>query len=238
MTGMKIISVEQRAKISASLKGRKRGFYSKAHCKAISDAKKGKPASPAMLAALELARAANTGRKPWNKGKRLGPQSAKMIEKRVAPLRGRKRDSRIGRKISEARMGMKFSNEHKANLSKGQLARWARGDANAWRSKLEKSIEWLLASFGFTPQFRFEFGSSHPYDYGNRETKTLIEVHGCYWHAHGCDWIKRQPINAEKVRSKDAWHEQYAQGQGFRVISLWQCQEKQWPMILKTEGIL
>jgi hypothetical protein len=43
------------------------------------------------------------GKPTWNSGLVLGPQSIELIEKRIAPLRGRKRPPEVGRKVSETK---------------------------------------------------------------------------------------------------------------------------------------
>lgn len=44
------------------------------------------------------------------------PQSPEHVEARIAPLRGKTRDPEIGRKISQARKGISFTEEHKINI--------------------------------------------------------------------------------------------------------------------------
>lgn len=61
------------------------------------------------------------GRIPWNKGKKLGTQSAELVEKRVAPLRGRPRSEEIKKKISTSRKGIVFSEETKKKMSDSHL---------------------------------------------------------------------------------------------------------------------
>lgn len=57
--------------------------------------------------------------KAWQdpeKFKRMRNQSEDLIEKRIAPLRGRKRDLEVCEKISAALTGRKLSDEHKAKV--------------------------------------------------------------------------------------------------------------------------
>lgn len=207
---------DEKARISAALAGRKRGPMSERNKRAISDAKRGKPASPGVWRAI---RASADVRRSRDAAKRTGGQ------------RGRKRSSEACRNISAGRKGIQFSDEQKAKQSTAAKFRWARGDCNAWRSKLEIRAGLLLEPFGFTPQFRFEFGSSHPFDYGDVDRKVLVEVNGCYWHSHGC--LKKDA--GEKVKANDAKHRTYAESKGYRVIVLWQCEETNWSAILRTE---
>ena len=61
------------------------------------------------------------GRTPWNKGKKFGKQSAELVEKRVALLRGRKRSIDTCMKISNGRKGIIFSDDTKLKMSLSHL---------------------------------------------------------------------------------------------------------------------
>ena len=52
-------------------------------------------------------------RTPWNKGLTLSPQSPELIEKRVAPLRGRKQDIEITNRVKETKAQRKKEREVK-----------------------------------------------------------------------------------------------------------------------------
>jgi len=65
-----------------------------------------------------------------------------------------------------------------------------------------------------------------------RKIKTIIFVHGCFWHGHeGCNkarlpktrslwWKKKQAYNA----NKDAQDQTLLNSLGWRVITIWQCE--------------
>lgn len=64
--------------------------------------------------------------------------------------------------------------------------------------------------------------------------KTVIFVHGCFWHAHqGCDtfrmprtnsefWVKK--ITRNQTRDQEVWRQ--LEAQGWAVIIVWECQLK------------
>ena len=61
--------------------------------------------------------------------------------------------------------------------------------------------------------------------------RTVIFVHGCFWHGHGC--AKGQPPKSRpnywlpKIaanRERDARNESRLREQGWRVLTVWQCE--------------
>lgn len=104
-----IPSEETRKRISEAGMGRPSGMLGKKHkpetLQRMSDAGRGRPNTPEQNANIGAANRgkrrtpeqrkrigdAGKGRIPWNKGLKTGPQSPELIERRIAPLRGRKR---------------------------------------------------------------------------------------------------------------------------------------------------
>lgn len=225
-------SEEKKAKIRAALRGRKLGPYPPERGAAISAAKKGKPMTEAQHRAHQAAVLASKGRTPWNKGLSLPPLSPEHREKLSLVRRGKVLSEQTRLAMSRARKGMRFSEEHRVALSEAAKQRWARGDVFAFRSRMERQVGWLLKPYGFTAQFRID-GYAHPFDYGNAEARLLIEVNGCFWHAHDCG----ARIVDVAVRERDAKQRCVAEESGYRVITLWQCEEAQWPVILQHAGV-
>lgn len=58
----------------------------------------------------------------WAQGKYPREQSPELVERRIAPLRDRKRPKEVGAKISAAKAGKKQSPEHRAKSSAGWLS--------------------------------------------------------------------------------------------------------------------
>lgn len=229
-----VITPEMRAKISATLTGKKRGSYPPAWGAAISKAKKGKPATPKQLDALAKAAEVNRGKEPWNKGKTgYLKHTDEWKAANSQRHKGKKRSAAARRNMSNGAKGKVFSETHRQAMSEAAKKRWARGEVFAFRSKLEQRLEWLIKPLGFQPQFRIP-GYRHHYDYGCAKTRLLIEVYGCYWHAHTCGVRLEQTTAAEN----DRHHEQMAHAMGYRVVILWQCEEAQWPVILRDSGVL
>lgn len=61
--------------------------------------------------------------------------------------------------------------------------------------------------------------------------KTVIFVHGCFWHGHACRAGRTPSSNVkywvpkiEANRARDARKEQALTDQGWRVFTVWECQ--------------
>ena len=75
--------------------------------------------------------------------------------------------------------------------------------------------------------------------------KTVVFVHGCFWHGHNCKRGKRQPKqNAEywkdkiaRNKARDKKHASELKKLGWRVITVWECEIKNLdPASLKIGG--
>ena len=64
--------------------------------------------------------------------------------------------------------------------------------------------------------------------------RTVVFVHGCFWHGHDCPRGARQPkANAaywaakiERNRARDASTQAKLEAAGWRVITIWECRMK------------
>lgn len=106
---------ETRAKLSKARLGYK---FSEESKKKMSERAKGRKLSEETIQKMILNL---KGIAPWNKGKKLGPQSSELVEKRIAPLRGKVRSEEVKRKISNSRKGIIFSDDTKKKMSLSHL---------------------------------------------------------------------------------------------------------------------
>lgn len=105
------LSLEHRAKISAANKGKKK---SAEHIKKSADARRGTKASPETKAKMSAAYMGHIG---YNKGM---PKTKEQKAYMSNLLKGRIFSPETRAKISANRKGMKFSKEHKDNISRGK----------------------------------------------------------------------------------------------------------------------
>ena len=62
--------------------------------------------------------------------------------------------------------------------------------------------------------------------------RTILFVHGCFWHGHNCKRGRRIPKSntqywREKIRknrTRDRKHKKALEALGWRVITVWECQ--------------
>ena len=74
--------------------------------------------------------------------------------------------------------------------------------------------------------------------------RAVIFVHGCFWHQHpdpSCKDARAPKSNIEywqpklsRNQARDAEHESALQGQGWRVLVIWECQTKDEPALRQS----
>lgn len=56
------------------------------------------------------------------------------------------------------------------------------------------------------------------------EPDIVIEIHGCYWHAHTCLRPKKGwPPEKIEIRKRDAARYEFLRSQGYQVVVIWEC---------------
>ena len=220
------VSTETRDKISRALTGRPCTLSQDALAtrgRAISKAKKG-VCTEAMARAAKAVGLAKRGTLPWNAGLITGPLSADHRAKIGAGCKteaDRKRS--IGQPYFSEAVRQRLSVACKATM----IAQWDNGRRPTFQSKLEKRAGVQLAPLGFVKQFILP-GYRHRFDYGHAEWMVLVEVNGCFWHAHTCGVSQARKV----VHEDDARHAAVAQALGYTVMVLWECEEIHWPTII------
>lgn len=94
----------------------------------------------------------------------------------------------------------------------------------------EIAVRKLLHSLGVRFRVRPTNLPGRP-DVTNRSKRWCLFVHGCFWHGHDC-WRGRLPKKnvsfwRQKIdsnRERDARTNNILQAQGFRVLTIWQCE--------------
>lgn len=198
-------SEETRRKLSASLKGIFAGtrnpFFGRKH-------------SPETLERLSK-RFSGERNPSFGKRRTMSPEarakiSAAQLGKPLNPLR-RARQSRTA-KISEQAIAQRDT-VHQLHASKIELLLGERLRAAGVK--------------GFSHQTRIpgatKLGFFHPFDHLNVETKTAIEVNGCYWHA--CPRCVHKALSPHQLakHKRDAEIKDWAQRLGYRLIVVWEC---------------
>jgi len=102
-------------------------------------------------------------------------------------------------------------------------------------SKLELSMSSSLSQFGFlhSSEHKIRVGSFTP-DFLNIETKTIIEIHGDFWHANpthnifgNSNWqnpFSKQTSN--QIWERDEERISFLESQGYKVITIWESEIK------------
>lgn len=68
-----------------------------------------------------------------------------------------------------------------------------------------------------------------------KKHKTVVFVHGCFWHGHDCKYFKWPKTRPEFWRKKilgnkqrDAKHQNELRDLGWNVKVIWECEVKEW----------
>ena len=101
-----------------------------------------------------------------------------------------------------------------------------------WNTKPELVVRRFVHALGL--RFRLQDRSlpGTP-DLVLRRHDTVVFVHGCFWHHHGCAnsvWPKTRPeFWREKILgnvSRDRRNEERLRAMGWRVVVIWECESK------------
>ncbi|XP_071797162.1 uncharacterized protein [Asterias amurensis] len=95
-------------------------------------------------------------------------------------------------------------------------------------------LDWLAFSQGIHVRHQFNSkekrvgGRMIPVDGYCKETNTVFQFHGCYWHGHPCH-LNPNEFNKVRQASRDELRRQtedtsaYIRQQGYKLIELWEC---------------
>jgi len=104
------------------------------------------------------------------------------------------------------------------------MVRRARAKAIHKQTGIEATVEkWLIES---KADYKSEYPISRTHvDFYIPETKTIVEVQGCYWHAHECKkgpkgWTPKQL----RKRSKDRRRYVFLRNAGYSLLLIWECE--------------
>lgn len=155
------------------------------------------------------------GRTPWNKNKR-GLQTAwnKELEKELQPFYGKKHKPDY------------YSKKEKTVLEKYGVNCALELAKQSPRSKKEKLLENILK--GYQPNIKI--GKYKP-DYVNKDTMSIIEVYGNYWHCNPnmfeADFYHPQLKKTAKEKwDLDSQRIQYLESLGYDVTIIWESDIK------------
>ena len=97
----------------------------------------------------------------------------------------------------------------------------------------ELLVRQLLRRLGFAFRLQDEGLTGRP-DFVLPKHKAVVFVHGCFWHGHTCVRGDRVPVSnriywVEKInrnRTRDARVRRTLRAEGWRVVTIWECQLK------------
>lgn len=116
-----------------------------------------------------------------------------------------------------------------ANLASGRI----------FQSKLESVIaRALLEPLGYRRQTVAR--ETHCFDFGDEGRNAVIEINGCRYHAHrpfnpGCPGRVVSPLSGKQTLfEKDERIRLIARRHGLRLLELWECEVKSWPLQIEA----
>jgi DNA mismatch endonuclease, patch repair protein len=96
----------------------------------------------------------------------------------------------------------------------------------------ELIVRKLLFSLGYRYRLHAKDLPGHP-DIAFRNRRCVIFVNGCFWHGHDCPRGSAPSSNVEfwrekigRNRARDARVEEELRKDGWRVLTIWQCETK------------
>jgi len=114
-----------------------------------------------------------------------------------------------------------------AEQRSAHMARIKRSD-----TKPERIVRGLLHSLGYRFRVQFAKVPGRP-DVAFPGRRKCIQVHGCFWHDHGCALSRRPKTRAEfweekfaRNRERDARLSKAAADAGWKTLTIWECETR------------
>lgn len=133
----------------------------------------------------------------------------------------------ISLKLSAAQKRIYIENpvlykEHRSKAGKVTASLSQRYEMNS----LEKEFHTLLISNGIEVSYSVILNFMQ-FDFGHKESKTLFEVHGDYWHGNP-SYYGGQSLNKTQIKNifKDIRKKQWAEANGFNYVFFWETDIK------------
>lgn len=95
----------------------------------------------------------------------------------------------------------------------------------------ELRVRRLLRDLGYGYRLHVKDLPGKPDIVLRKYNKAIVEVRGCFWHAHGCDQCRLPQSNLDywepklqRNRERDAVNEAALRRDGWRILVLWECE--------------
>jgi DNA mismatch endonuclease (patch repair protein) len=88
------------------------------------------------------------------------------------------------------------------------------------KSGLESKVEAALTARGIEYRTQFPIGRCHADLYFPR-SNTVVELHGCYWHAHS---VCQKSLRHKRRRLRDARRYTFFRNKGYHLLIVWECE--------------
>jgi len=160
---------------------------------------------------------------------------AKSNKKHQATIGARVAAAQVIRKLSKSRLDAAAPREEGITPARSRIMRSIRQK----HTKPEVLVRKLIHGMGLRFRLHRRDLPGKP-DIVMRRHGVIVQVHGCFWHQHGCSisniprtrkeyWIPKLARNAERDKANDS----LLTSMGWRVITVWECELKDPPTIAK-----
>ena len=123
---------------------------------------------------------------------------------------------RFLRKRHPPRSDVHNTRAHRRNIRKKRIR-------SKKKSGLEIRVEAALDSRGIEYRTQYPIGRCHA-DLYFPQTNTVVELHGCYWHAHS---VCQKTFRYKRRRVRDARRYAFFRNKGYQLLIIWECEVNQ-----------
>tara|TARA_S200002703_G_C3758018_1_gene233286 strand:- start:56 stop:1033 length:978 start_codon:yes stop_codon:yes gene_type:complete len=129
----------------------------------------------------------------------------------------------ISKKLSDVQKRLFLENPEKySSLKRKAAIASAKSQKKYKMNNLEKKFLKMMQKENIHLEYSLILGTSQ-FDFGHKDSKTLIEIHGDYWHGNPKFYNKNQLNNIQKSKKeKDKTKRAWAESKGFNYVYFWE----------------